>query len=86
MVLRAAVMPGERLVLRFSDDGCGMSAEVLDHVFDPFYTTKLGKGGSGLGMHIVYNLTTQVLGGQIQVESKPAHGTQWTLDIPVIAP
>ena len=43
-------------------------------MFDPFFTTRRGQGGSGLGMHIVYNLVTQSLGGRIRVDSVPGQG------------
>lgn len=58
----------------FSDDGSGTSPEHLARVFAPFFTTKLGKGGSGLGMHIVYNLVTDVLGGKIELNSELDQG------------
>jgi len=68
--------------LRFSDDGRGMTPEVTARVFDPFFTTRRGKGGSGLGLHIVYNLVTQVLQGEIRCESKVDHGTDFFLRFP----
>jgi two-component system NtrC family sensor kinase len=52
-------------------------------VFEPFFTTKRGQGGSGLGLHIVYNLVTQKLGGQIACESTPGVGTTFTIEIPM---
>ncbi|NQD93446.1 sensor histidine kinase [Pseudomonas sp. CrR25] len=74
------------IVLRFEDDGQGIAAEHLGHIFEPFFTTKRGVGGSGLGLHVVYNIVTQRLGGQIQVSSHPGGGTCFTLRMPVIAP
>jgi len=68
--------------LRFADDGVGMSARTLHQVYDPFFTTKLGQGGSGLGMNIVYNLVTGVLRGTIQVESEQSQGTTVILNLP----
>ncbi|WP_338847307.1 ATP-binding protein [Massilia sp. W12] len=68
------------------DDGNGMSASVLQHVFEPFFTTRMGQGGNGLGMHIVYNLVRNVLGGQIVLESSPGQGCCVTLELPRIAP
>jgi two-component system, NtrC family, sensor kinase len=62
--------------LDYSDDGIGMPPENLRRVFDPFFTTKRGTGGTGLGMHIVYNLVTQMLGGTIEVSSTVGQGTR----------
>jgi signal transduction histidine kinase len=68
------------------DDGVGMSPDVLRRVFEPFFTTRLGQGGSGLGLSIVRTLVTQKLGGTIRVESEPGLGTTFTLHIPLVAP
>ncbi len=76
---------GERLLLRFSDDGRGMSDDNLKKIFDPFFTTRRGAGGTGLGLSVTYNLVTQALGGRIQVSSKPGEGTQFELDLPLEA-
>ncbi len=76
---------GEHLELRYSDDGKGMTTEQLRQIFEPFYTTRRGAGGSGLGMHIVYNLVTQTLGGAIQVNSQPGQGVEFTLSLPMQA-
>ncbi len=70
------------IVMQFRDDGCGISTEALAKIFDPFYTTRRGQGGSGLGLHIVYNLATQTLRGQIEVESEVGTGTVFRLAIP----
>lgn len=71
------------VVIEYQDDGCGMSAEVRDQIFCPFFTTKRGKGGSGLGMNIVFNLVTQVLQGELEVESSPGAGTTIRIILPV---
>ncbi|MDE2430921.1 MAG: HAMP domain-containing histidine kinase, partial [Burkholderiales bacterium] len=70
----------------FEDNGVGIEEAEQKRVFDPFYTTKLGQGGSGLGMNIAYNLVTGVLGGEIRLFSQPGKGTRFTLDLPCIAP
>jgi signal transduction histidine kinase len=70
-------------VIRYSDDGNGMREDVLVRVFDPFFTTKRGSGGSGLGMHIVYNLVTQSLGGEIECRSSVGKGTKILIKIPL---
>jgi signal transduction histidine kinase len=63
------------LRLRYGDDGRGIPRENLSRVFDPFFTTRRGSGGSGLGMHIVYNLVTQQLGGTVKLHSELGKGT-----------
>jgi signal transduction histidine kinase len=60
--------------LQFNDDGRGIPAEHLARVCDPFFTTKRGSGGSGLGLHIVYNLVTQQLCGRIKIDSEVGKG------------
>jgi signal transduction histidine kinase/ligand-binding sensor domain-containing protein len=79
----AARREGETLLLEYSDDGCGMSEAVRRHMFEPFYTTRRGQGGSGLGMHIVYTLTVQTLGGSIECDTAPGQGTRFTLRLPL---
>jgi PAS domain S-box-containing protein len=74
------------VMLSFEDDGIGITEADLKKVFDPFFTTKLGQGGSGLGMNIVYNLVTEVLGGDISVTSNFGHGTCITMVFPLLAP
>jgi PAS domain S-box-containing protein len=68
--------------LRFRDDGVGMNGKVLHQIYDPFFTTKMGQGGSGLGMNIVYNIVTGVLKGRIEIESEPGKGTLVVLALP----
>ncbi|MFZ6820047.1 sensor histidine kinase [Undibacterium sp. Ji22W] len=82
MCLSAQVLADDQVEILFSDDGSGMPEEVANHVFDPFFTTKLGQGGNGLGMHIAYNITTQLLGGKITVETALGKGTCWRLLVP----
>ena len=55
-------------------------------VFDPFFTTRLGKGGSGLGLHIVHNLVTGILGGRIVIDSELMRGTKFIMKLPKEAP
>jgi len=65
--------------ISFSDDGRGIPAEHQARIFEPFFTTRRGQGGTGLGLHIVYNLVHQTLGGRITVASQVGHGTTFTL-------
>src|SRR5262249_13348613 len=75
-------LAGDSLELAFADDGKGMSEEVRQRVFEPFFTTRRGTGGTGLGLHLVYNLVTQLLRGTIVCTSSPANGTQFTIRLP----
>jgi two-component system, NtrC family, sensor kinase len=65
-----------------SDTGCGISESDLKRVFEPFFSTKTGKGGTGLGLSITYGLI-QELGGSINVQSEVGKGTEFTLRLPV---
>lgn len=71
------------LKLNYSDDGKGIRKENIKKIFDPFYTTKRGMGGSGLGLHIVYNLVLQKLKGTIDVESDTEKGVNFLIVFPV---
>lgn len=73
------------VTLRYADDGVGIPRENQPRVFDPFFTTRRGSGGSGLGLHIVYNLVAQLLGGTIEVASPPGRGTEFTIRFPARA-
>ncbi|WP_029008682.1 sensor histidine kinase [Azospirillum halopraeferens] len=72
--------------LVFADDGAGIAPDDLPHVFEPFFTTRRGEGGSGLGLHIVHNLVVGPLGGTITAASEPGRGTAFTLRFPARAP
>lgn len=71
-----------RIVVDFRDNGNGIAPEDLPRVFDPFFTTRRGTGGTGLGLHIVYNLVSQVLGGTIAVSSRLGEGSRFTISFP----
>jgi signal transduction histidine kinase len=72
--------------LAYADDGRGIPAALVGRIYDPFFTTRRGSGGSGLGLHIVYNLVTGTLRGQIAVHSEPGRGTQFTVRFPLHVP
>jgi len=84
--LRVRTEPADMIELAVSDRGKGIPPDSLERVFEPFYTTRLGKGGSGLGLHIVYNIVTKLLGGTIAVTSSASQGTRFLLRIPAVAP
>ena len=79
--LRASCANG-MVNFEYLDDGAGMDADTLGKLFDPFFTTRRGTGGSGLGAHILYNLATGPLGGTIRVESAPGEGLKYFLRFP----
>jgi PAS domain S-box-containing protein len=70
----------------FSDDGCGMSLDVRRRAFDPFFTTRRDQGGTGLGLHIVYSIVTNRLGGRLDLASEPGLGTRVQMVLPRVAP
>lgn len=74
------------VALEVSDDGLGMDAQTLRCAFDPFYTTKMGQGGSGLGLNIVHNTVSGILGGQVELTSQPGVGTRFVIRMPLVAP
>ena len=66
----------------FADDGAGMTPDVQRQAFDPFFTTRRNEGGTGLGLHIVYNLVTQQLGGRMMLDSRLGQGTTFRIIMP----
>jgi signal transduction histidine kinase len=69
----------------FADNGAGMTPDVQRQAFDPFFTTRRNEGGTGLGLHIVYNLVTQQLGGRMVLESRVGQGTTFRIIMPRVA-
>lgn len=73
---------GEYAVLRVRDTGCGISEEAQKRIFEPFYTTKGSKQGTGLGLSVIQNIMNSV-NGRIELKSKPGFGTEFLLYFPV---
>ena len=84
--VEARAMGENEVRIMVADDGIGMSDEVRRRAFDAFFTTRRSEGGTGLGLHIVYNLVTQTLGGRLALESKPGRGSTFRITIPRSAP
>jgi ligand-binding sensor domain-containing protein/signal transduction histidine kinase len=82
IVIRAQ-RAGDLVEISYLDNGRGMDESVRARVFEPFFTTRRGEGGSGLGMHLVYNLVTQVLKGSIRVESSAGEGARFEIFFPL---
>jgi signal transduction histidine kinase len=72
--------------IMYEDNGAGIAPELQQRVFEPFYTTRLGQGGSGLGMYIVQNLAHGILGGKLTLESTLGQGVRVTLTLPRESP
>lgn len=73
--IAARALDSQEVEILVSDDGAGIDAENIKRVFDPFFTTRLGQGGSGLGLHIVLNIVTSVMGGKVDASSHPGQGS-----------
>jgi signal transduction histidine kinase len=70
------------LLLSYQDDGVGISAADLKKIYEPFFTTKRGQGGSGLGLNIVFNIVVSKLKGSIECESEVGKGCCFTVMLP----
>jgi signal transduction histidine kinase len=76
----------DHVEIEFADDGVGMSEETQRRAFEPFFTTRRSHGGTGLGLHIVFNIVTRRLGGRLRLDSALGRGTTLWLRLPLIAP
>jgi len=76
--------PGHAVIL-VQDDGAGMPKSVVKRAFDPFFTTTMGQGGTGLGLFITFNSVTNVLGGTISLTSQLGEGSLFTIRVPLTA-
>ena len=72
---------GNYLVLSVSDQGGGITADVMDHLFEPFFTTRAAQSGTGLGLAVVFGVVAE-FGGAIDVKSAPGQGARFTLYLP----
>lgn len=76
----------DSIKITFRDDGRGIAGANLKKVFDPFITTRLGQGGSGLGLSIAFNIATGMLGGRLDLTSAEGQGSTFTVVVPRVAP
>lgn len=84
--IQARELDKDHVEITFSDNGCGMSLDVRRRAFDPFFTTRRDQGGTGLGLHIVYSIVTNRLGGRLDLDSEPGGGTRIQMILPRVAP
>ena len=74
-------LEGEKVVVCIGDNGIGMSDEVARKAFDPYFTTRLHSGGTGLGLSTVYRIINTLLGGEVEIRSTENHGTQFLITL-----
>src|SRR6478736_63499 len=86
ITIKAAGAGADNVEIVFADDGRGMSPDVRRQAFDPFFTTRRHLGCTGLGLHIVYSVVTDRLGGRLRLDSESGKGTQVTILLPRRAP
>lgn len=86
--IRISAQPGAQglIELVFEDNGSGIPPSLRKRVFDPFFTTRLGQGGSGLGLYIVYSLVHGVLGGRLTLATAASGGARFEIELPCVAP
>lgn len=76
----------ESVLIEYTDNGCGVDPSLHQKIFEPFFTSKRGKGGSGLGLNLVFNLVTRKLKGQLAFESKSNEGVYYRISLPKLLP
>jgi signal transduction histidine kinase len=76
------IKSASRVVIRITDNGSGIQAEVLPKIFDPFFTTKPVGSGQGLGLSISYQILVSRHGGQLKCYSTPGEGTEFAIALP----
>lgn len=77
-----AARGGHGVIIRLRDNGRGVPADNMGKLFEPFFTTRRGQGGGGLGLHVVYNRVTGSLGGNIRAQAAEP-GTEFVIDLPL---
>ncbi|MGB0646540.1 MAG: sensor histidine kinase [Bradymonadia bacterium] len=84
--IRVRKAGSEWIVVEVEDFGRGIADDALKRVFEPLYTTRLGEGGSGLGLHLCYEMVEKKLFGSIELDSQVGQGTKFTIRLPITPP
>jgi PAS domain S-box-containing protein len=84
--IRVSTAAPDQVELTVADDGCGMAPEIKRQAFDPFFTTRRQYGATGLGLHIVYTIVAERLGGRLRLDSEMGTGTTVQIVLPRTAP
>lgn len=83
--IEARMLTAEQVEIEVRDNGLGIAKDNIEHIFEAFFSTRFGQGGSGLGLSIVSNFVTGILGGKIVVSSEEGKGTTFIITLPLIA-
>lgn len=81
--IRTEMTDSDTIVIKISDNGPGMSDDILRHLFDPFFTTKPSGKGTGIGLSISQQIVVEKHGGQLKCMSVPNQGTEFTIELPI---
>ncbi|MFB2936882.1 CHASE domain-containing protein [Aerosakkonemataceae cyanobacterium BLCC-F154] len=81
--IQTELLSSNRVLIRITDNGIGMTEEVQQKLFDPFFTTKPVGKGTGLGLYISYQIITKKHGGILNCCSQFAEGTEFSLELPI---
>ncbi len=81
-IVIALAEANDRIIIEIKDNGIGMEEDILKDIFNPFFTTKRGSGGTGLGLNIVYGIVNGSLAGEIEVKSTPHVGSSFIVNLP----
>lgn len=84
--ISASQLDASQIELRYQDHGAGIPHHIKKRVFEPFFTTRFGQGGSGLGLYLVYSLVNGTLGGVMELLDAPEGGALFVLTLPIQAP
>ncbi|APW43817.1 ATP-binding protein [Rhodoferax saidenbachensis] len=85
-VIVQAYIAGNHVEITVSDNGTGIAEDIQSRIFDPMFTTRMGRGGVGLGLSVVHNIVTRNMGGKVHVRNARPRGACFVLTLPLVAP